>query len=492
MSGKGNSRLRRLYEATEEFLAEKWVATQDEVSTPRLQRVAHFWVLVVRSFVRNRCPVRAAALGYSTLLALIPMLAVVLSVTTSILKTQGEAPIRGFINNLVDHVAPYTNPGLVGVNGRSPEARALAAAKREEAVKKINEFIANTQSGAIGVTGMVALILVAIAMLGRIEETFNDIWGVTRGRSWYMRIVLYWTTITLGPLVLIVALGLASGPHFATTKQLFLSMPVVGNLLFKLVPILVLCLTFAMFYQLIPNTRVQFQGALVGGVVAGLLWHLNNVFGIYFVSRVTRNNAIYGSLGTVPVLMIGLYLGWLILLFGAQVAYAFQNRRAYLQERRAEGVNQRGREFIALRVMTLVAQRFLRGEPPAGMARLAATLGVPSRLVGQVLQSLLQAGLVVEAQNRESGYSPARPLENVTAHDVLMALRAGQGNELTTREDDLRARVRSQFERIQQAERDVAGSVTLAELAGGETETLANEADPAAPRRPVAGQAPPA
>jgi membrane protein len=458
------NKFKEIHEKTVAFLEEKDLEQQAGERSPRLHRFAHFWLLVGKSFVRNRCPVRASSLAYTTLLAIIPMLAVALSVTTSVLKSQGEEPIRVFVGKLVDNLAPYASASIDPNDLRAVEAKKLAAAKREEAVQKINEFIRNTQSGAIGVTGTIALVAVAISMLMRVEATFNDIWGVTRGRSWYTQIILYWAVISLGPILLIISLGLTSGPHLQATKKLLLAMPFVGNLLFQFLPLLVLSFAFALFYQLMPNTRVRWSAAAVGGLIAGSLWHLNNLVSVNFVSRVTQNNAIYGSLGMVPVFMVGLYLGWLILLFGAQVSYAFQNRAAYVAERQAEAVNQSGREFIALRVMTHLAQLFQRAEKPPGVTRLARELGVPSRLVGQILQTLLQARLVVETLDKENGFSPARPLDQITACDILAALRSAQGQELATREDPDRLRVRAELERIRAAERQ-AGSVTLAQMA---------------------------
>jgi len=190
---------------------------------------------------------------------------------------------------------------------------------------------------------------------------------------------------------------------------------------------------------------------------------------VQFVSRVTSNNAIYGGLGMVPVFMIGLYFGWLILLFGGQVAYAFQNRRVYLQEKQAESVNQRGREFIALRVVTQIAQGFRRGESPPTAVQLGQTIGVPTRLVSNILQILVQNRLVVETQGKEAGFSPARPLNQITAHDILHALRAGVGQELATNDDSARAVVQEGFQQIYAAEKTAGESLTLAALAGPAT-----------------------
>lgn len=489
-----NNSLQRLLRILRGELADGLDASLLGTGLSKLEKFAHFWVLAGRSFVRNRCPVRASALSYTTLLALIPMLAVAVSVTSSLLKNEGQDRIYQFIDHLVASVMP---PGEISTNAPSNSTETLATlgsetnqtarivanspdatnavavssadsrvvAAQKEAARTIHQFIQNTSSGALGVTGMIALVFVAISMLSRIEETFNDIWGVTRGRSWFVRIIQYWTTITLGPLLLIVALGLAGGPHFQRTKDLVSRMPFVGGFVFELLPVFVLWLAFALFYQLVPNTKVRFRAALIGGIVAGSLWHLNNLFGFLYVSRVVTNSKIYGSLGLIPVFMVGLYFSWLIVLFGAQVAYAFQNRAVYLQDKLAEHVNQRGREFVALRLMTCLGQRFQRGLPPATVQEVSSELGVPSRLVQQVLQTLLAARLVVEISGTEPAYTPARPLEAINCHHILMAMRATLGQELIARDEPVLAEVYGEFARIQEAERQAASSVSLLALA---------------------------
>ena len=465
------------------------VHTGAETEFNRLERFAHFWVLVGRSFVRNRCPVRAAALSYTTLLALIPLLVVAISVTSSLLKSQGEEKIYEAIDKLVSNVMPpatttFDTNGAASLNltpdisvTLSPTnavapASSLSSAQtdarvdtaQKEAAQSIHAFIQNTRSGTLGVIGMLLLVSVAIRMLASIESTFNDIWGVTRGRNWLWRIVLYWTTITLGPLLIAGALGLAGESQLQATKTLVEKMPFIGELIFQFVPLVILWLAFSLTYLLVPNTRVRFGAALIGGIVGGSLWHLNNIFGFLYVSRVVTNSKIYGGFGLVPVFMVGLYFSWLILLFGAQVAYAFQNRKLYLQEKLAENVNQRGREFIALRLMTLIGGRFQQGEPAATLQQISAALGIPTRLAQQVLQPLLAARLVTEIAGAEPAFLPARPLDAINAHHVLRAVRAGPGQDIATRDEPARAEVLGEFAKIEEAERAAASSVTLLTL----------------------------
>ncbi|MFM2082774.1 MAG: hypothetical protein RL380_1465 [Verrucomicrobiota bacterium] len=434
----------------------------------RLERFAHFWVLVWGSFVRNRGPVRASALSYSTLLALIPMLAVAMSVSSVFLKNTGEEQVKTFVRQFVEHMVPAvpveTNSLLPELEIPGDSDTRLTAAQ-DRAAEYIHGFIQKTYSGALGVTGMIFLLLTAILMLTRIEETFNDIWGVTRGRTWFARIVLYWAAITLLPLLLIAALGLAGGAHFQQTRDFIGGVAWLDALVSQLLPIVVISLTFALFYKLVPATKVQFRAALVGGALAGTAWHIYYLLGFVFVSRALATSRIYGSLALVPLLMGGLYVVWLTVLFGAQVAYAWQNRAAYLQDRLTENVNQRGREFIALRLMTAIARRFQRHEPPATLAELSAELAIPSKLAQQVLTPLLAAHLVSEVANTDHAFVPARPLETITAHDILHALRATHGHEVVTREEPLREELLGEFARIQLAEKTAASQITLLALA---------------------------
>jgi membrane protein len=485
------SRFRRIRNGAQALWDESALGPHAQLS--RLQKFAHFWILVGKSFSRNRCPLRASALAYASLLALIPMLAVVVSVTSPFLKKQGEEQIDQFIVKMVASIAgpasakanipqsvtnsvSIADTNAVSVANTSTNSAANKADlgagthnqnvlhARKEIVSYIHQFIQNTQSGTLGVTGTVALIFVAISMLSRIEDTMNDIWGAARGRGWFTRIAVYWLVISLAPVLLAVALGLGTGPHFAATRKLLGSMPFVQNLLFELLPIVVLCLSFAAFYMLMPNAKVDWRAALGGGAVGAILWHANNSISVLYVSRVVSNSRIYGSLGLVPVFMIGLYFSWLILLFGAQVAYAIQNRVAYMEEKQVEQINQRGREFIALRLMACVGERFLKGEPAGTTGDFATQLSVPSRLVRQIMHTLGSAQLVANIACPETAYLPARPLEKINCHDILLAMRATHGQELATRDEPSRREVYGEFHRIEEAERHAASSVTLLDL----------------------------
>lgn len=487
MANEAVEKLRRLQAEAQDALDDQRLAHRDEKQISGFQAFLHFWTLVVRSFIRNRCPLRASSLAYASLLALVPMLAVIISVSASLLKSQGEEPIRQFIDTMVERLTPNAaeNPdaslGPVRPGGRLLDPAEYERTRRDMA-QKINAFVGNIQSGTLGITGMVALLFVAISMLSRIEDTFNDIWGVPRGRSWFNRIVQYWGALTLGPIVLVVTATLTSGPYFEATTKWIGSRGAAGAMAMQIgveiLPYAIWSLAFALFYQLMPNTTVHWRAAFIGGLVSGCLWQANSKFSVLYVSRVVTNSRIYGSLGMVPVFMVGLYFAWLIMLFGAQVAYAFQNRRTYLQERQAESVHQRGREFVALRLAVAVAARFRTGAPPAPLTALADEVGVPTRLAGQLLRAMTKAGLLAEVTAGEAAFVPARPLNQLTVQDVLQAIRSGAGMDVATRDDAARAVVREAFERVGEVERGAAQSLTW--------ETLAARGSAGAGRPPAA------
>ena len=415
-------------------------------------------MLVGKSFVRNRAPVRASALAYTTLLALIPILAMVVSVSTSFLKKDGEKPINDLIERAVTKIAPQ-----LGLIEQSDTDKAQQS--RNEVVQRILEYIENMNSGKLGATAAIVLVFVGISLLSTIEATFNDMWGVVRGRPWSQRVVQYWAALSLGPIFLVTALTLQTLPQFSRYSEFIAEAPFLGTFVFQALPFVVLSLTLMFFYKLMPNTRVVWTAAFVGGCVGGVLLQLNSMFSVIYLSKVVSYSKVYGSMGTVPIFLVGLYFSWLIVLFGAQVGYAYQNRLAYLQEKEAESVNQQGREFVALRLMTYIAQKFEAGEKPPSRLQMSAALGVPSQLAAQIIVPLVAGKLLVEVHGEEIGYSPARPIERISIEDILCALRAGQGKELATADDPARAVVREQFERVLLAEMQVANAVNLKTLA---------------------------
>jgi len=464
----------------------------------RLERFVHFWALVTRQFIRHHCLVRASALSYSTLLALIPLLVVALNVTSSFLRPASEAELTQFVEKTVASLAPSANiptsplientdflagsatNGAMIVTAAEPVTNAASALAliatntlptvtsvnpQTEVARTIHELVQKAGNGTLGALGFILLIVTSISLLRGIEETFNDLWGVTRARHWLVQIPLYWMIISLGPILLSTALGLPGSAHLQPIRALMGSIPFLALLVKHAFSISVLSLALALLYKFTPNTKVEYKAALLGGVCAGATWHLYNQLGFLLVARTMSASKFYGGVFLIVVLMGGLYLLWLIVLFGSQIAYACQNHAAYLQDRIAENVNQRGREFVALRIMTSLGRRFQQGLSPATVPELAAELAIPSRLTQSILRTLATTHLVTEAAGPEAAFLPARPLESINAHDILIAMRTGGGQELPRADQPELTEIYGEFARIEQAERAAASTVTLAALA---------------------------
>jgi membrane protein len=507
---KALATLKRLREEALALLDDRRMASQDQDLLHPFKRFLHFWVMVGRSFVQNRCMVRATALAYTTLLSLIPLLAVGLGVTTSLIKTDGDQT-HDWIERVVDNLAPQLGlfpedtpmawaspqatadqqgPGTVttvdpagepesgdsivqetSATGDDPASTGENA--REAVIQTIQGFVDNINSAGLNVMGMVALIVIAIGLLSTIEATFNDIWGVARGRRWQARLVQYWAAITLGPLILVVATTFAVGSHVEVFQDKVFELAGPGLATFgqfllgvgtTILPLLMVSIAFTLLYQLMPATAVEWKAAAIGGGVGGLLWWLNGQLSVVFASKVISVSRIYGPFGILPVFLLGLYLSWLILLFGCQVSYAYQNRRTYLQEKQAEVMSPSGLEFLALRIMTLVGHSFHAAQPPPTLCGLSDELGISSRLLLQVIQGLRSARLLSQTPGPDPGYLPARPLNQITCADVLQVLRDEPGDSPKTREGVGRATLEEVYKEIRSAGETAAKNHSLLEL----------------------------
>jgi membrane protein len=487
MSRKFLATLRRFLHWAGNQLDERHLVGSLLAPSPLLERFIHFWVLVGRTYLRNHCALRAAALSYATLLALIPLLAVLLSVSGSLLKRHGEDALMRLVDQVVAAVTPGVRagedaddpaaqePGAEATpspeetddTGADPAAGAGSDAdqitvSREEVAVKIREFIGNIQTGSLGIGGMIALLVLAIGLINRVEETLNDLWGVTRGRSLHLRLAYYSAVLLLGPILLVATITLTSADQVQGIREFFKEQLPMGTVLdqtvVSLMPYVVLSIGFTLLYFALPNTRVKWRAAALGGVLAGCLWQINSELSVLYASRVITYSRIYGGFAMVPLLMLAMYLHWLILLLGAQISYVAQNGRAYLEDLLAHWVNQRTRERLAFRIMVKAGRAFQFASKPPRVATLAEEAEAPVRLVQQVVEILLKAGLLHEVNGGEPTFVPARPLKNINARDILHALRDNDGDAFPGRpiED-----VDDELDTLLAAEDAAASGITL-------------------------------
>jgi membrane protein len=407
-----------------------------------LLRQAQIASLVGRDFFADHCMLRASALTYSTLLSIVPLLALMFA----LLKGLG-------VQNVLE-----------------PIILERLAIGSEQIITAIIRYINNTNVGQLGAVGMVMLIIAVLTLLSNIEESFNYIWGVKETRTILRRFADYFSVVTIGPIFLIAAISMTTTLESQTFVKTLFGMAYVGEiiiLLFKVLPFVVMWAAFTGLYIFMPNTRVNFRAALVGGILGGTLWQMAQWFYVSFQLGVSRYNAIYGTLAALPIFMVWIYVSWLIVLFGLEVTYACQNLRTLRREIRGRNVNFASRELVALTVLLVTAETFYRGEKPWGLERISAALELPPRLARSVLEELLRLGLLSEVQDgdgREPAYQPGRAPETVPIHEIIESLRADGINYTELRKTPEREVIREVERKISEAGRQSLEGMTLAEL----------------------------
>jgi membrane protein len=349
----------------------------------------------------------AMSLTYTTLLSLVPFLAV----TFSVLKAFG-------VQNLIEPLlAQILQP--LGPQGGEISARII-------------KFVENIRVGILGAVGVAMLFYTVVTLVANIEDALNHVWRVPRSRSWGERFTAYLSVVLVGPVMVFTAFALtASAQSYWLVERLFQVQFVseIFTLATRVMPFILLCGTFTFLYKLLPYTRVKLSSALVGGATAGVLWQLAGTAFAAFVAGSARYAAIYSSFAIVVVFLIWLYVGWLIVLIGAEVAYFHQHPHAFLREALHGGKGHRFQEWLALSALYEITRRYLLGRPPCKPVELAAFLGVSS--LGPLIDRLVRTGILLKSDEPE-GVALARPPEIVTIKEVLDLIADADIQEIKT------------------------------------------------------------
>ena len=321
---------------------------------------------------------------------------------------------------------------------------------------------------------MLFLVYATIKMLGSVEASFNQIWGVKRPRSLVRKLTDYLAIVVVLPIALLV------GTAFTTFLTSYEIRSVIGDFdvspaLTAIVPLVSICLGMSLVLLTLPNTRVRVLPALAGGMVAGTVWQVAQVVFVEFQLGLTRMNAVFSSFAAVPLLLSWIYLSWVTIFVGAELSYAIQNERTITSLARTGVIDQRARERLGVRLAGRIAAAFLGGAPPPNVGVLAAEVGVAPRVVAAILDSFAQARLMVEtSEDADEGFLPARDPDTITVFDLLLALRTERKARVpeTAGELDERAdRILSSFDSTLAASSE---NITLRELAASSPDASAD------------------
>ncbi len=389
-------------ESLKKLLWEIWGVISDfrRLRTFALNRM-QFWRRVVLRFVDDRCIQRASALAYATLLAIVPMVALGFSIFT------GSKAFESVTTNITQTILQYMLPTSQSV---------------------VQEYLSGIgdKAGALSIFGLIGLMFTATALLNTMEEAFNDIWRITRARSWWSKLIIFWSALTLSPILIGASLSITS--YFAALPVLEnvaqQGVETLGKTPFVL-PWLMSSLAFATLYKALPNTRIPIRYTLFGGLISGALFELTKLGFAFYVTEVANYEKLYGVLGTLPVFLIWLFLVWVVVLVGAEVAYCTQHAETKETEHShfdADGV----RQFFGFYIL-MQAARALQIGKVLQLEELTRKSGVPGPVLEEWLDQMCRNGLLRTSSDEDSEHEtwlPSRDMHSLTLADIHHKLNA--------------------------------------------------------------------
>jgi membrane protein len=361
----------------------------------------HVYALL-RDLSDGALSLRAMSLVYTTMLAVVPLLAFSFSVAKGLGLHRQLEPV------LLQFLAPI-----------GPRAAEINAS--------VIGFIDNVSGLGLASVSIGLLLLTALSMAQKVESSFNFVWRVDRPRSLARRFSEYLSVIFVGPLVMVVATGLMTSLRSTRVVEWLSRFGPLESwlpLLSDAMPYLLVILAFSFLYLVIPNTRVRWRPALIGGLFAGIAWMTTGRVFAGVIINSTRYEAIYSGFAIVIILMFWLYLSWLILLLGSQFAFYLQNPYHLRLGQRTEPISSATRERIALSSMLLIARDFDQPRQGWTIESLAAELRLPRTVLESVLDALSHAGLITETAAQR--LIPARALARIGLADIVGAVRHGE------------------------------------------------------------------
>jgi len=368
-----------------------------------------FWIrqlriilLAIRGFDEDKCQLRASALTFYSLLSIVPVVAMAFGVA------------KGF--------------GFDGVL----EKRILESMQGQEEVAQqvvgfAQSFLANTQGGVIAGIGIVILFWTVIKVLGNIENSFNEIWGIKKARPLGRKFSDYLSIMMICPILFI----MSSSVTVLITSQITLLIEKLaflgpaGSLILislRILPYAVIWIMFTFVYVFLPNTKVKFRSGFIAGIIAGTIYQIVQWGYITFQIGVSKFGAIYGSFAALPLFLVWLQVSWLVVLFGAEVSFAEQNVDTYEFESDSLKVSNAFKKILALNITHLCVKNFHAGQKPQTADEFSHDLEIPIRLVHQIIFELTEAGILSEVKKGDTqiiAYQPARDIDHMTMQNVI-------------------------------------------------------------------------
>ncbi len=436
------------------FTRDVWRVGQpgESVPTGYLIKNVRVVILLVQNLVKNALLLRASALAFTSMLALVPLMALMFFMieTFSLDKELYAYLARALQLDQVEFPLETAETAPDGISGAREESadefkrqvtefflrifpETESPPGQPEYANPIEKVMEYAQRGAnphaIRLVGVLFILSTVFGLIWNIEAAFNQIWGIRDTRSWYRMFSDYLTMVVLLPFFV-------TGMVTLSIVLRHVDMPLNQAIIYRMVQYAIIWTCFSGLYYFVPNTRVKARYAVLGGIVAGTLWNVLNWGYITFQYGLSSYSIFYSTLAQVPVLLMWLYFSWVILLFGAELTFAYQNEKTFALERFAGQASYAYREALGLRTMVEIAKRFHLGLPGLAAEEASRAWNVPIRLLNDTLQRLEDAGLLALLATDPPRYQPARPLGKIRAGDVINALREAGTDPAPLRGDE--------------------------------------------------------
>lgn len=379
-----------------------------------LARQSRIIFIALKGFNKDNIQIRASALSFYTMLSIVPILALVFGIA------------KGF--GLDQRLTTL-------ITQRLQEQREVM----DLLLQFVEKYLVRINSGAIAGIGLIILFWSVMKVFGNIENSFNNIWQVKKSRMLARQFTDYISLLVIAPVFFIISssINVAKMPEIWENIKFLSYLDTILKLLVAFLSYTLIWFVFTLVYIVVPNTKVKFVPALIAGIIAGSLFQIVQWAYVKFQTYVTSYGAIYGTFAALPLFMIWLEWSWLIVLFGAEISFAYQNAAQYEREAKEEQVSHKNKRVLALLVTHKIVSNFMDQNEPLDAAEIAKQLNIPVRIVRELLYELLNARIITEtltAKEREVAYQPALDPSKITISFVIDCLEK-QGNQVTLETD---------------------------------------------------------
>ena len=393
--------------------------------TQELGKCARFVVFQIRLWPqcakllrKNRAHQQAAALSYHTLFGLVPLAVVMLLVFQALGAFENVSKkVKGFVYEQAQLNIEYPEAMAEDGEPNEPLKMTTVSAKIDQYA---TGYYAKVNKGSIGIIGVVVTIWAALALLATVERAFNNIWHVTKGRNFVHKIINYWALLTLGPLLLGLAVYVSTKIAFASQLQTSI-LPYIA----PIVPYIISVVLLFFFYFIIPNTKVNVKAALWGAVIAALAWTLAKWGFKLYVLKLPYSK-VYGALGLIPLAVLWIYITWLIVLFGLQLTFTTQHLKTLEATEKAAKRKDEDQfianEFTVIDVMRFIFRAFEHKQVPVAPEVVCSELSLPPVFGQRILDHLVNRGFLVKVSEPQAGFAPATSADNISLAEIAAVI----------------------------------------------------------------------